>query len=345
MIITTIEELRQYFPSHAFDDMESLAGVIDTAEHMTLADKLGYPLYKALLDTYASTDLQAFILNVRCGTAMSPYAVLLKHSQRIVAYDAMCRDAQLKILSINNAGINIATADDYAKATKTELDEFRNGCTKNLHDSINKLLELLEAWASGSEECEYTDPSYNEEKKEIVELWKKSRFFCIAADLLIPNVSVLTEHIDVYSSREKFVRMIPELRYIQEEIISDAVGVELVNAIVAYRDAESQVVKASLNKLRKVTAFFLKGRSDVLTVTKDARQKAMDEAQHLLSSAAQFIKVRQSFFPESFVEAFMLSPLYEKPKAEPDTPTPEPEDTRKFGNNRKGNSIFVMPGL
>ena len=52
MIITTIEELRLCFPSHAIDNIDGFVGYIDNSEHDFLLQPLGQPLYDKLCDWY-----------------------------------------------------------------------------------------------------------------------------------------------------------------------------------------------------------------------------------------------------------------------------------------------------
>ena len=48
-----------------------------------------------------------------------------------------------------------------------------------------------------------------EELYEIVKFWRSSRFFYLAAQLLIPSATVLQEYLNIYDSREKFIQMLP----------------------------------------------------------------------------------------------------------------------------------------
>ena len=219
MIITTIEELRLCFPSHA----------IDNSEHDFLLQPLGQPLYDKLCDWY---DRNRPVASSVDDKQTGYYNKLLLIAQRCVAFDAMSRAIDQQAVSINGAGINFASADDYKTADRAAIEAAKQSYVKEAHSALNRLLYTLEQWTS---QC----PSAEDAKKadaelfEICKFWRSSRYFYLAAQLLIPSATVLQEYLNIYDSREKFIQMLPDLHFIQEEQIAPSIGEDFCDTLVA----------------------------------------------------------------------------------------------------------------
>ncbi len=353
MLITNIQEFRLLFPAHAIDSIDPFLGVLDNSEHDFLMEKLGTPLYNALCDWYNK--------NYPDGVETKDtgyFNRLLLLSQRAVAYDAMSRAIGQHIISINNAGVNIPTADDYGKVDLEAVKTFKQSCIKEAHAAINRLLQTLEEWCkqfsvcSGSTAASSSSSSEEEptELETIVTLWRKSRFYYLAATLLIPSATVLQAYWNIYDSREKFIQMLPDLRYIQEEIIAPAIGEEFCEAMVDFGFALTDeptppnVITRTIHKLRKVMSVMTEHRTLVINTDKLRRQVAHDEAVRLLQSAIEYIQNHQEDFAadETIYAALQKSPIYIAPEP---SPSECPCQSQKFKNNDRGSAMFVTPAL
>jgi hypothetical protein len=316
MIITTIEELRRCLPSHAIDHIEAFKGYIDNSEHEFLLQPLGQPLYDKLCDWYDENQPTYSEVEDR---ETGYWNRLLLIAQRCVAFDAMSRAIDQQAISINGAGINFASADDYKPADRDAINAAKLSYQKEAHSALNRLLYTLEQWcvngtaqpngsdtdvASQSDASAGSDPS-NTERTEITALWRQSRYFYLVAQLLIPSAVVLQEYLNIYDSREKYIQMLPDLHYVQEEQIAPAIGEDFCDRLVALqlrggtrrdltaataaqpKTAEDDTLPATtrrlLHKLRKIEATLLEGRTKVLRVEKDRRIAARDEGMRLLS--------------------------------------------------------------
>ena len=335
MLITNIQEFRLLFPAHAIDSIDPFLGVLDNSEHDFLMEKLGTPLYNALCDWYDKNYPDGIETQ-----KTSYFNRLLLLSQRAVAYDAMSRAIGQHIISINNAGVNIPTADDYGKVDLEAVKTFKQSCVKEAHAAINRLLQTLEEWckqfsvfsgstaassSSSSDSSDYpddSDPSDSSELETIVTLWRKSRFYYLAATLLIPSATVLQAYWNIYDSREKFIQMLPDLRYIQEEIIAPAIGEEFCEAMVDFGFAltdeptRPNVITRTIHKLRKVMSVMTEHRTLVINTDKLRRQTAHDEAVRLLQSAIEYIQNHHEDFAadEAIYAALQKSPIYIAPE-------------------------------
>jgi len=333
MLITTLDELRLCFPTHAIDTFDPFVGVIDNSEHEFLLEKLGAPLYNRLCQWYdenqptmSLVDAQA-IMSGNTTADIDPYNRLLLICQRCVAYDAMARAVDMNLISINNAGINIPTAGDYGKVDLESVRTFKAGCVKEAHSSINRLLQTLEEWCQQSAPAASSSVSGDDIAApatvpsgspagttateapvpdaspsgiaEITALWRQSRYFYLAAQLLIPSALVLEEYLPFYQNREKFIQLIPDLNFIQEELITDVIGEDfcaLLTDLAArgtITDKQSAPLSRILRKLRKITVLFLEGRTTILKIDKERKIHARDEAVRLLSDLRTYCVPRQ----------------------------------------------------
>lgn len=383
MLFKSASELRFYFPTHAIDTLDPFMGVIDNSEHDFLQEKLGTPLYNALCDWYDENGAVGSGSAAAIDTKeMAYYNRLLLLCQRSVAYDAFSRAIEFGIVSPNNGGINVPTSDDYGKVDLAAVDKFRQRCITEAHAAINRLLQTLEDWCKESEELkEENDASsdnpqlsiINSQLQEIVALWHQSRYFYLAAGMLIPSARVLQEYLNIYDSREKFIQMLPDLRFLQEEILAPAIGEDLCAYLVKFattgkipnaeEDTEANAAEEeegaehyyslstihyTLKKSRKYLAAALENRTLVLKTDKLRRQQAHDEAVRLLASLQQYIADHQDAFPETVIKT---SPLYTPPPAA-DTPSSDcpvccgiSAAKAEFHNNRRDSALFVTPFL
>ena len=313
MIITTIEELRRCLPSHAIDHIEAFKGYIDNSEHEFLLQPLGQPLYDRLCDWYDENQPTYSEVEDR---ETGYWNRLLLIAQRCVAFDAMSRAIDQQAISINGAGINFASADDYKPADRDAINAAKLSYQKEAHSALNRLLYTLEQWTA---QCPAEEDLTADTKElyEICKFWRSSRYFYLVAQLLIPSVMVLQEYLNVYDNREKFIQMLPDLHFIQEEIIAPAIGEDFCEFLVGMqttggtkRDATAAVssepkvladdaeipatTRRLLHKLRKIEATLLEGRTRVIKVDKDRKIQAHDEGIRLLGQWREYCQLHQS---------------------------------------------------
>ena len=324
MIITNISELRLVSPSHAFDTIDGLVGFIDNSEHGFLEDKLGTPLYNALCQWY---DQNPYVRSSVADYQTGYWNRLLLMAQRVVGFDALGRSAGMQGVSVNNAGINMGIADDYPKADRDAIDTYRKTCFTEALKSCDLMLTELERWTteaatddgtvlgdSVADDTPAASPSgdtapgsvlagFASEREEIVALWRQSRYFYLAASMLIPSAVVLQQYLDFDESREKFIRMLPDLRFIQEEIIANAIGEEYLDHLIDVSvstagDAQPITTKSPvelriIHQLRRVIVAWLISRTKVLKYDKEAKLQAHDDGIRKMQDACDFIRRNQ----------------------------------------------------
>ena len=353
MILSTTKELRLHIPSNAIDEISSLQGILDNSEKDFLRDKLGDSLYNRLCEYYLTISPDDFFMAVSNGEhSQQPWMQLLLMAQRMVTYDAMSRFAYTQALSINGAGINMASSDDYGTASKDLLDKSVQGYKREAMVSLNQMLVMLEGWARKMEtpapiadadtaeplptepegEPSTTEPEDEQHKaiEEISVLWQESQYYYLHHDLLIATCADLQQYLDIYESREKFIRLLPDLHFIQDEYISDAIGEDTVQRLLHTEDPND---KPLLRKVRRLMVAHLEERTTILTIDKARRAAAHNEAIALRTSVLRLMEMRKA------VDAVNNTPTDK-------SSTNTTDSTGKgYENNQPDSKIFVSPLL
>ena len=353
MILSTTKELRLHIPSNAIDEISSLQGILDNSEKDFLRDKLGDSLYNRLCEYYQTISPDDFFMAVSNGEhSKQPWMQLLLMAQRMVTYDAMSRFAYTQALSINGAGINMASSDDYGTASKDLLDKSVQGYKREAMVSLNQMLSMLEGWARIintpapiNEPTETTEPSDTEPNdepnneqteeqhkaiEEITTLWQESRYYYLHHDLLIATCEDLHYFLDIRHNRDKFIRLLPDLHFIQDEYISEAIGEDTVQHLLHTTDPND---KTLLRKVRRLMVAHLEERTTILTIDKARRAAAHNEAISLRASVLRLMEMRKA------VDAANNTPT--------DKPSTNTTDStgKGYENNQPDSKIFVSPLL
>ena len=347
MIISTTKELRLHIPSNAIDEIGSLQGILDNSEKDFLRDKLGDSLYRKLCEYYQSVSPDEFYMSVTNGEhTHQPWMQLLLLAQRMVTYDAMSRFAYTQALSINGTGINVASSEDYGAASKDLLDKGVQGYKREAMVSLNQMLVMLEGWAKkmatpapivDADTIEQPTEPKDEEHKAIEEislLWQESQYYYLHHDLLIATCADLQQYLDIYESREKFIRLLPDLHFIQDEYISEAIGEPMVQHLLHTTDPAD---KPLLRKVRRLMAAHLEERTTILTIDKARRSAAHNEAISLRASVLRLVEMRKA------VEK--ANTENQNTNTENQNPSTNTNDDKGYENNQPGSKFFVSPLL
>ncbi len=354
MILSTPLELRSYLPTHVIEHIDSMAGFIDSSEHDFLMDKVGRPLYDRLCEEYAACNNEALL--PQNAVPQTPWMQLIVLCQRVVTFDAFFRSADISSVSVNDSGINTIGSDGYDPADKDSLARYKARMSIEAHRGVDRLLMQLEEWAQwvgASTKTPSEDASAEEVQRladctEIVALWKKSRYYYLADGLFINTASKFNEFIDIYDSREKFIQLLPDLRYCQELMLRPELGDDLTDDLVKkYQNGTlNSIQQKAVEKLQRALALCVEARNKMFT-----RKEARDESLMNLSMAVSFIAKNQN----EFLPAIETSPIYAKPKstatagsATPSTgcaPSATEQTGKRWENNRRGDALFVTGAI
>ena len=355
MILFTNQELRLQIPSNAVDEVANLQGMLDNSEKDFLKPRLGASLYDRLCKYYAGIEPNDFCDTIINGTYTdNPWSELLVYAQRMVANDAMAQNVEKQILSVNGSGINVASSSDFAAATKDQIAQGKESYRQSAMTSLNNMLSLLEGWAkeintpmpieasgehtdSGNDATTEAETKRHEAIEEIVTLWQESQYYYYHKDLLFPTCESLRPYLDIYGNRDKFVRLIPDMLFIQSEYLEEAFGEDFIPRLLQADENDKMLKKA-----RQIVAAYLKQRTSVINFDKLTRSLAHDDAITIRESIHRLLKKEKAE-----EQAKLDAAKEEADLAKSDTSNESASDDSSEGykNNQAGSRIFVTPLL
>ena len=161
----------------------------------------------------------------------------------------------------------------------------------------------------------------------IVSLWCMSRYYYLDATLLIPTCTVLQAFLDIEDYRDRFIRLLPDIRFIQRHYIEKTFGEAFVEEMRLADESDPL-----LFDVRSLIVAHLKVRTTVLDFDKATKAQAHNETVSLRDSILAAIAKRNS------------APTEEQAQ---DTTAETPKDDKQhtFRNNSEGNKMFVSPML
>ena len=381
MILSSNQELRLHLPSNAVDEVANLQGMLDNSEKDFLKPRLGASLYDRLCKQYASIDPSVFCDAVTDGTYTNdPWNELLLYAQRMIVNDAMAQNIEKQALSVNGSGINVASSNDYAVATDKQIAQGKESYRQSAMTSLNNLLSLLEGWAkevntpmpiavdgdgaesstpsdgsnqgsssegtdSGKDDTAETEAKQHEAIEEIVTLWQESKYYYYHRDLLFPTCESLQPYLDIYGNRDKFVRLIPDMLFIQSEYLEEAFGEDFIPRLL-HADENDKMLK----KARQLIAAYLKERTSVISFDKLTRSTAHNDAITVRESIHRLLKKEEAEAQAKIDTAKADSATEGSSSSSTSNASSASSSDNKGGsegydNNQKGSRIFVTPIL
>ena len=382
MILFTNQELRLQIPSNAVDEVANLQGMLDNSEKDFLKPRLGASLYDRLCKYYASIEPVDFCDTVINGSYTdNPWSELLVYAQRMVANDAMAQNIEKQVLSINGSGINVASSSDFAVATKDQIAQGKGSFRETAMTSLNNMLSLLEGWAkevntpmtietagdgtesstpsdgsnqgsssegtdSGNDTAPEAETKRHEAIEEIVTLWQESKYYYYHRDLLFPTCESLYPYLDIRDNRDKFIRLIPDMRFIQSEYLEEAFGEDFIPRLLQADENDKMLKKA-----RQLVAAYLKERTSVINFDKLTRSTAHNDAITVRESIHRLLKKEeaesQAKLDASKADSATESsaPSLSTSNASSASSSDSRDGSEGYDNNQKGSRIFVTPIL
>ena len=386
MILSSNQELRLHLPSNAVDEVANLQGMLDNSEKDFLKPRLGASLYDRLCKQYASIDPSVFCDAVTDGTYINdPWNELLLYAQRMIVNDAMAQNIEKQALSVNGSGINVASSNDYAVATDKQIAQGKESYRQSAMTSLNNLLSLLEGWAkevntpmpidaegdvaegsthsdgsnqgsssegtdggtdSGTDDAAETEAKQHTAIEEIVALWQESKYYYYHRDLLFPTCESLQPYLDIYGNRDKFVRLIPDMLFIQSEYLEEAFGEDFIPRLLQADENDKMLKKA-----RQLVAAYLKERTSVINFDKLTRSTAHNDAITVRESIHRLLKKEEAEAQEKLDAAKAenssdgSTPSSSTSNASSASSSDNKSGSEGYDNNQKGSRIFVTPIL
>lgn len=347
MILSQTQEIESLSPTSKWDDAQILLAYTEEEEVNTLLPILGEELmdylcgkYEALMAEYEGITPQVFPADKVDDTVK-----LIRLCQKVVLYMAQANSAGLLGVSFNRGGgMNVVSAENYEPADKDRIARFERDAYKKAHRNVDAILVLLEQDAQKSEPL-------------FASMWKKSRYFYLQGHLLITTAVQLQDYLHIGCSRERYIELVPDLKYCQSTYLAPRLGDDLMKALIEQATDSSVIptvtdetkteaellslnasIKAdwreALDRLRAALANYAEYRNPKLR-----RSDSLSEADMSMARALEYISLHQ----DSFMPYIESSPLYTPPQ-----PAPEKELERRpqrppFDRKNPRNMITVLP--
>lgn len=348
MLLTRIEEIEACLPTSKWEGAEELLGLVEEEEEYAVVPILGRELYEHLTDRY--NELLGELGDISATNAeltkedVTDEVRLIRLCQKVQLYRAIANNSGLLSVSFNRGGgFNIATADNYDAASKDQMQRAERDAWNKAHRCVDSLLALLERDAQS-------------EGPQFAAMWKKSRYFYLHGNLLFTTAAMMQSYIEVRDSRERYIELLPDIKYCQSVYIETEMGAELLKAFVStatdstvippYKPAEGEEVTEAdmiagnaeiravwdeaLDRLRTALAHYVMQENEKLR-----RDNSLTNAELSRARALSYIREHQ----DAFIPYIESSPLYVKPAEA------KPENEKcKIKEGYKPQAMFVLPG-
>lgn len=328
LLLSTPEEFRAVVSSHLYRNLDTVRGYLVDSQNTFLRQRLGQPLIKAMLQHY--TDIKPIVpdpseYDDRNYEALEadPWAKLIQLAQRCIAYDALYRSAGIRRVSDNDMGINVAESENFASVDKDRFSEYKIDLYKGAHSASDMLLTQLQDWeaapdagaeddtsSEGEAPASPTDAPATEPSPEaaaiaeILTLWRQSPTYPLTDGLLFTTATEFNTYVNIQQSLDKFVELLPDIRYCQELHLEAEVGSDLLAYFQQGHRAGTLTPtgEKAYQKLQRTLSLYVEARSPMFK-----RPDARDEAAGYMRLTNNYITVHQLDFDR---KAMSTSPLF-----------------------------------
>ncbi|MFW5517795.1 MAG: DUF6712 family protein [Segatella copri] len=199
---------------------------------------------------------------------------------------------------------------------------------------------------SGKDDAAEAEAKQHEAIEEIVTLWQESKYYYYHRDLLFPTCESLQPYLDIYGNRDKFVRLIPDMLFIQSEYLEEAFGEDFIPRLLQADENDKMLKKA-----RQLVAAYLKERTSVINFDKLTRSTAHNDAITVRESIHRLLK-KEEAEAQAKLDAAKAenssdssTPSSSTSNASSASSSNDKDGSEGYDNNQKGSRIFVTPIL
>lgn len=348
MILRQEQEIQSYLPTSRWDDAQTLLSYVEEEEQNVLLPVLGEELFEYLNERYEAIVMEYGGVTVDTFPAdrTNDEIRLIRICQKVCLYMALANNSGLLTVSLNpGGGLNQVSSEYYEAAGKEAVSRFERDAWRKAHRNVDALLTLLERDARSG-------------KPQFADMWKKSRYFYLQNQLLLTTAMQMQDYLDIKGSRERYIELVPDMKYCQSIYISPQVGEELMGAFIK-SNTDSSVIQVpsadgmtdgeweaacaairadwneALDRLRSALANYTEHRN-----VKMRRPDSLSEGDMQIARAVQYLSEHQS----SFLPYVATSPFYIKPEVK-EAPTTECSKEVVFDHNDPNNKLTVLASL
>ena len=155
--------------------------------------------------------------------------------------------------------------------------------------------------------------------------------------MLFPTCESLRPYLDIYGNRDKFVRLIPDMLFIQSEYLEEAFGEDFIPRLLQADENDKMLKKA-----RQLVAAYLKQRTSVISFDKLTRSLAHDDAIAIRESIHRLLKKEKA---EAQAKLDAANEKADLSKSDTSNESASDDSSEGYKNNQAGSRIFVTPLL
>ncbi len=237
MLISSIYELNALLPANVSSESDRWLTLMEQTERNYIVQLLGNELYNLVKEEYmkimngggmdatgaplSGPEALVSTQSARDNLKYTPMQELIRLLQVPLVYMTLANNAGMLSVSLNDAGLNVATADSYDAAKKDDREALARDCYMNAHKGMEQVLLFLE------EDARSNSPQF-------LEAWMKSRTFYRQNGLLLRTATEVDRLLDIAGSRETFLTLVPAILRFQENRIRPELGDRLTNAFIQF---------------------------------------------------------------------------------------------------------------
>lgn len=268
------------------------------------------------------------------STTPDPWPTLITLCQGCIVFDAFSRAADVHAVSVNDSGLNVAESEGYDSANDKRIDRYKAQLIKESHAAVDQLLIQLEEWeaqvgsslpeADSGEGSSLPEAEFGEDPLSpihtIINLWQQSPTHQLIDGLLFNTATEFHRYVDIYDSRDRFITLLPDIRFCQELHLEAELSPELLHYIIdEHRNGryEGSEQKMAWMMLQRCLSLYVEARAKMFT-----RAEARDEATGYMRLTLAYLRRNQRHLAPR--DIFAHSPLFE-PHHWPKPEAPEAE--------------------
>ena len=229
MLLIENKEVDAYLPTGKWRNANDLLSYVEEEERNVVLPILGERLFDELVSRYKEMvgKYGGVTENILPAEHVDEYVRMIRFCQKIQLFMALANSIGLLSVSFNQGGgFNMASSDNYESADKETLNRLERDAFRKAHRNIETMLFELE------HDAKRPEPLF-------AEMWRESDYFYFKAGLLISRADVLNNYLNIGNSRERYIELVPDIRYAQNTYLRPELGRELFQAFV---DRNTQVI-------------------------------------------------------------------------------------------------------
>ncbi|MGN0091279.1 MAG: DUF6712 family protein [Alloprevotella sp.] len=229
MLLIENKEIDSYLPTSKWRNANDLLSYVEEEEQNVVIPILGESLFNELVSRYEEMvgRYGGVTTNLLPSEHVDEHIRMIRYCQKIQLFMALANNVGLMAVSFNQGGgFNMASSDNYDSADKETLNRLERDAFRKAHRNIETMLYELERDAKKPEPL-------------FAEMWRESDYFYFKAGVLISRADVLNNYLNIGNSRERYIELLPDLRYAQNTYLCPELGSELMQAFV---DRNTQVI-------------------------------------------------------------------------------------------------------